>query len=78
MATGALLIGVGFITIFWGRWLAPRWLRKVRERATPGGRGRYDSFMERPAVGRLFRAAASLGGVIMLIGVVYLVTEVLP
>jgi hypothetical protein len=76
MSTGALILGVGFITIFWGHWLAPRWLRKMKERATPENRERYDSFMSRPAVGRLFGAAVPLEGLIMLIGVAYLLTEV--
>jgi hypothetical protein len=75
MFVGVLLIAIGLLTVVWGHWLAPRQLRRVREKATPAGRERYDSFMKRPAVDRLFRTPAPLGGLVVLIGLVYLITE---
>lgn len=75
MPEDAWLIGVGLVTIIWGHWLMPRQLGKVRERATPRGRERYDSFMERTFVNRLFKLPAIVGGVAVLIGVVYVLVE---
>jgi hypothetical protein len=75
MFDGALLIVVGLLTVVWGRWLVPRWLRTVRERASPTGQESYDSFMKRPVVYRLFRISAPAGAGIMLIGLVYLIIE---
>lgn len=75
MVVGILLIVVGLITIVWGHWLVPRQLIRVREKATPVGRERYDSLMKRPIVNRLFKMPTPLGGVAVLIGLVYLIAE---
>ena len=75
MPAAALLIGIGLITILWGHWFAPQQLRKIRERATPKGRERYDGFMNPPGVSRALRLPAIVGGVAVLIGVAYLLTE---
>jgi hypothetical protein len=73
MLVGGLLIAVGLITIAWGHWLIPRQLEKVRERATPEGRERYDGLMSRPIVIRLFRAPAPVGIGAILVGAVFFI-----
>ena len=73
--TGFLLIGVGLMTIVWGRWLAPLQLGKVIERATSEDRDRYDNFVVRPVVSRLLGLPAIVGGVAILLGVVFVISE---
>lgn len=67
-----VLIIVGVVTIIWGHWLAPRRLEKVRERSTPKGASRYDSFMGRPAVRRILGLPMIVGGVAIFVGILFL------
>jgi hypothetical protein len=72
---GVMLVILGCLTIGWGQWLAPRRLRQVRDRATPKGAAWYDAFTARPLVRGTFRVAVLLGWACVVIGVVFLVTE---
>lgn len=75
MLVGVLLIVVGLMTIGWGWWLVPLQLGKVRQPATPKGQKNYDALMNRPAISRLFRSSAIVGGAAIVVGVVYLLIE---
>lgn len=75
MLTGLLLIGIGIVTIVWGSWLTSRQLPKVRQRATLEGRERYDRIMTRPSAERLMRMPGTVGTVAILVGVVFVLTE---
>jgi hypothetical protein len=72
---GALLIVVGLLTLFWGQWLAPRMLWKVRARATSQGTAHYEAFFSRPLVRRIFASSAIVGCLTVGAGLVLLVTE---
>jgi len=73
---GVLLIAIGLLTIAWGHWLLPRRLRRVRQRFSPAGRELYDSRMQRPAARLLFALPLPVGTIAVMIGAVFLLTEV--
>lgn len=75
MPAGISMIAVGFIAILWGGWWVPRQLSRVRERATPQGRERYDRLMAPVVMGRIRRTSVIVGGACVLTGVVYLIVE---
>jgi hypothetical protein len=72
---GALLIAIGLLTIAWGHWWLPRRLRQIRGRLTPAGQDLYDSRMQRPVARLLFALPLPVGGVGVIIGMVFLVSE---
>jgi hypothetical protein len=71
----ALLIVVGFMAIYWGGWWVPQRLRQIGERIPPQGRERYDRLMIPVTMRRMRRLSVIAGGATVLIGVVYLLTE---
>jgi hypothetical protein len=73
---GVLLIALGLITILWGHWWLPRRLRQIRQRFSPAGRELYDSRMQRPVTRLLFRLPLPAGTMAVIVGVVFLLTEV--
>lgn len=75
MLVGVLLIGVGVVTIAWGRWLTIKQLPKVRQRASSEGRDRYDSIMNRPNVERFMHMPRIIGTLAILVGVAYVLFE---
>jgi hypothetical protein len=75
MLVGLLLIGVGVVTIGWGRRLTGKPLLKVRQHATPEGRERYDGIMRRPNVERLMRMPGIVGTLAVLVCVAFVLTE---
>lgn len=75
MLVGVLLIGIGVVTIAWGRWLTIKQLPKVRQRASSEGRERYDSIMNRSSVERFMRMPGIIGTIAILVGVVYVLSE---
>jgi hypothetical protein len=73
---GVLVIAIGLLTIAWGHWWLPRRLRQIRRRLTPAGQDLYDSRMQRPVARLLFRLPLPVGTTAVIIGVIFLVTEV--
>jgi hypothetical protein len=73
---GVLLIAIGLLTIGWGHWWLPRRLREVRRRFSPAARDLYDSRMQRPITRLLFRLPLPVGTMGVIIGVVFLLSEV--
>lgn len=75
MPVGAWLIVVGIVVIGWCQVLLPRQLRKIREGTTIRGGQRYDAHFTRPAVRRLLSSAPVIGYLAVVIGAVYMLTE---
>lgn len=75
MLVGVLLIGVGVMTIAWGRWLTIKQLPNVRQLASSEGRDRYDGIMNRSSVKRLMRLPGMIGTIAILVGVAYVLSE---
>jgi ABC-type spermidine/putrescine transport system permease subunit II len=73
---GVFLIAIGLITILWGHWWLPRRLRQIRQRLTPAARDLYDSRMQRPVARLFFRLPLPVGTITVIVGVVFLLTEV--
>jgi hypothetical protein len=72
---GVYLIVIGLLTLAWGRWLVPVQLRKVGRRATTRGEAHMDAFFDRPFVRRLFNASSIVGGVAIVVGIAFLLSE---
>jgi hypothetical protein len=75
MPVGVWLIVVGILTIGWCQLLLPHQLRKSREGTKLRGGQLYDAYFTRPAVRGLLRWAPVIGYVAVVVGVVYLLTE---
>jgi hypothetical protein len=71
-----LLIAIGLLTIGWGHWWLPRRLRRIRQGFSPAGRDLYDSRMQRPVARLFFALPLPVGTMAVIIGVVFLVSEV--
>lgn len=76
MPGGIFLIAVGLLTIAWGHWLLPRRLRWVRQRFSPVARDLFDGRMQRPVARLFFALPLPVGAIAVIIGVVFLLTEV--
>jgi hypothetical protein len=75
MPAGILLTAIGLLTIGWGHWLLPRRMRQIRQSFSPAGRELYDSRMQRPVARLMFRLPLPVGTFAVLVGVVFLLTE---
>ena len=76
MPAGVFLIAIGLITILWGHWLLPRRLRRARLLLSPAARDLYDSRLQRPVARLFFALPLPVGTIAVIIGVVFLLTEV--
>lgn len=75
MTTNLILISLGIVTAAWGRWLLPHQLRGVRQRATREGRSYYDDIVGRRGVSAVLSAPTVLGCMLVVLGVVFWLTE---
>jgi hypothetical protein len=69
-----MMIGLGIVTVLWGRWLLPRQLRRVEARASDRSGSRYDLTQHRRD--RILVAAPTgVGTLLVVTGVVLWITS---
>lgn len=70
-----LLIVLGVTTVLWGKWLLPRQLQNARSKMSKAGQEHFDDRLQRPLARRLFALTGVMGSLLIVIGVVFLLTE---
>lgn len=75
MSIYVILILLGALTVLWGRWLLPRQLSNARAKMSVDRQQQFDDFFQRSSVRRIFAAPAICGGLLIIVGIVFLLTE---
>lgn len=75
MSVYVILVLVGALTVLWGEWLLPRQLSGARAKMSVDQQRRFDYLFQRRSVRRLFATPAICGGLLIVVGVVFLLTS---
>lgn len=75
MLSDVTLVVFGVVAVLWGKWLLPRQLKDVRTKMSQDRQQHFDDFFQRAGVRRLFAAPAVCGGLLIVTGVAFLLTD---
>lgn len=72
MLVGICFIVLGVLTVVWGRWLTPRWLRNVQRKMPHDQQEHSEEVMQRRGVRTFFAMPVAAGVLLVVTGIVLL------